>query len=405
VIAASQPVQRPRDAKLLVVDAHGRITHAPRARFVDFLRRGDLVIANDAATLPASLRGVHLRTGEQIEVRLAARSSLGAGDVHAFRAVVFGSGDFRTRTEDRPPPPSLSPGDSLLLGPAERPLSATVEALLGHPRLARIRFSDPAANVWEGLARHGRPIQYAHMRKALAMWDVWTPIAGLPAAFEPPSASFVLNWESIRDMRERGVAFATITLAAGISSTGDAELDRLLPFDEPYRIPEATAAAIRRARERRGRIVAVGTTVVRALEHAAARDGVVRPGDGLANQRIGPDTRLRIADAIVSGTHEPDGSHYQVLRAFMDDHTLAAADAALEAHGYRTHEFGDSVLIERTEGTEGTDSHRETKKRRSAPLQPVSPKRRERDRLEWRSLRSSVSLCESVPSVLSVLSP
>jgi S-adenosylmethionine:tRNA ribosyltransferase-isomerase len=86
---------------------------------------------------------------------------------------------------------------------------------------------------------------------------------------------------------------------------------------------------------------------VRALEHAAARDGVVRAGEGVANQRIGPTSRLRAADAILSGTHEPDGSHYQVLRAFMDDAALADASAALEALGYRTHEFGDSVLIER----------------------------------------------------------
>ena len=97
--------------------------------------------------------------------------------------------------------------------------------------------------MWEGLARHGRPIQYAHMTAPLALWDVWTPIAGLPAAFEPPSASFALDWESLRAMRDRGVAFATITLAAGISSTGDPALDCRLPLDEPYRISDAAASA------------------------------------------------------------------------------------------------------------------------------------------------------------------
>src|ERR1700694_1639244 len=77
------------------------------------------------------------------------------------------------------------------------------------------------------------------------MWDVWTPIAGLPVAFEPPSASFALDWRSIRAMRERGITFATITLAAGLPSPGDPELDRRLPLDEPYRVPETTASAIR----------------------------------------------------------------------------------------------------------------------------------------------------------------
>lgn len=349
MIAAGRPVQRPLDARLLVVDAQGRLTHAPRSRLVDFLRPGDLAIANDAATLPASLHGVHLRTGAGIEVRLAARSSLAADDVHTFSAVIFGAGDFRTRTEDRPLPPSLAPGDRLRIGP----LLARVEALLDHPRLVLLQFEGPPSAVWEGLARHGRPIQYAHMTAPLALWDVWTPIAGVPAAFEPPSASFALAWESIRAMRNRGIRFATITLAAGISSTGDPALDSRLPFDEPYRISEATAAAIRTARAAGGRIVAIGTTVVRALEHAAARDGPVHAGEGVANQRVGAASRLRIVDAILSGTHEPDSSHYQLLRAFADDAVLSQASAALEATGYRTHEFGDSVLIEKKDRAAG----------------------------------------------------
>ena len=255
---------------------------------------------------------------------------------------MFGAGDFRTRTEDRPLPPTLAPGDRLVLGP----LSATIDALLDHPRLVSVRFSGPSDAVWAGLARHGRPIQYAHVPTPLALWDVWTPIAGVPAAFEPPSAGFAIDWATLRSLRARGIVFASITLAAGLSSTGDPELDCRLPFDEPYQIPAATASAIRHTRSEGGRIVAVGTTVVRALEHAAARTDLVRRGPGIADQRLGPSRPLRVVDAILSGTHEPGSSHYQLLRAFLDDDTLAAASAALDAAGYRTHEFGDSVLIE-----------------------------------------------------------
>jgi S-adenosylmethionine:tRNA ribosyltransferase-isomerase len=337
MIAALRSVQRPPDAKLLIINAEGRMRHVPRSRFVDFLRPGDLVIANDAATLPASLHGVHAPTGAAIEVRLAGREGM------QFTAVVFGAGDFHIRTEDRPHPPPLHVGDQLLLGP----LSATIQALLDHPRLVLLRFSGSPRDVWEGLARHGRPIQYAHISEPLAMWDVWTPIAGVPVAFESPSASFALDWKSIHMMCERGIAFATITLAAGISSTGDPELDRQLPFDEPYRIPETTAAALRRTTGEGGRIIAVGTTVVRALEHAAERTGCVSAGAGVANQRVGPTSELRVVDAILSGTHEPDSGHYQLLRAFVDDATLRDANAQLEVRGYRTHEFGDSLLIER----------------------------------------------------------
>ncbi|PYR00963.1 MAG: hypothetical protein DMF96_01670 [Acidobacteria bacterium] len=112
-------------------------------------------------------------------------------------------------------------------------------------------------------------------------------MAGVPAAFEPPSASFVLDWGSIRAMRARGIVFAAITLAAGISSTGDSELDRRLPFDEAYRIPDPAASAIRQGRAAGGRIIAIGTTVVRALEHAA-RQGGVRAGEGRTTENRGP---------------------------------------------------------------------------------------------------------------------
>src|SRR5205807_3435046 len=141
------------------------------------------------------------------------------------------------------------------------PLAATVERLLGHPRLVSLHFDGTPDAIWAGLARHGRPIQYAHVPVPLALWDVWTSVAGPPVAFEPPSAGFALDWRALAAMRARGVEFETITHAAGISSTGDEELDRLLPFDEPYRIPSATAAAVNRAKARGGRVVAVGTTV------------------------------------------------------------------------------------------------------------------------------------------------
>ena len=342
MIPARDPSQRRPDAKLLVLRADGTIVHAPRAALPGFLRRGDLVVANDAATLPASLRGVHVRTGAAIEVRLAGRHSLEPNALRRCVAVVFGAGDFRTRTEDRPRPPPLVAGDRLALGP----LMAIVERRLGHPRLIALRFEGPIAEVWAGIARHGRPIQYAHVPWPLALWDVWTPIAGLPAAFEPPSAGFVLDWQTLGAFRGRGVAFATLTHAAGISSTGDDALDAQLPFDEPYLIPAATVRAIGCAHARGARVIAVGTTVVRALEHAASRGTGIRAGPGLATQRIGADTPLRVVDAIISGTHEPGSSHYDLLRAFADDAALRDARAALDEHGYRTHEFGDSVLIE-----------------------------------------------------------
>ena len=320
----------------MVVDGHGNISHAERSEFVSFLHPDDLVVANDAATIPASLFGRHEPTGRAVEVRLAGRD-----DVNRFSVVVFGEGDFRMRTEDRPAPPLIAVGDQLELGP----LRATVTRVLHHPRFLSILFSGSPDEIWEGLARHGRPIQYSHVPMPLALWDTWTAVAGPPVAFEPPSAGFALDWNMLSTMTIRGVQFATITHAAGISSTGDPMLDALLPFDEPYRIPEPTARAIARA----GRVIAIGTTVVRALEHAASHDGIVRAGEGVATQRIGSSTPLRVVDAILSGTHEPGTSHYELLRAFADDETLGRIDRELIARNYQPHEFGDSVYISRSD--------------------------------------------------------
>jgi len=339
MIAADKPI-RAADAKLLHVDAEGSVHHGLRTGLVKLLHRGDVVVANDAATLPASLHGVHERTGAPIEVRLAGRATSG---MNTFVAVVFGAGDYRTRTEDRQLPPILVEGDVLALGP----LQAVVVSLLEHPRLVSLRFTAPMAALWEGIAHHGRPIQYAHIGQKLELWDVWTAIAGPPVAYEAPSAGFALDWRTVAAMRDKGVKFATLTHAAGISSTGDPALDARLPFDEPYFIPETTAVAIDTARTANRRVVAIGTTVVRALEHAG-RDGVIASGPGMANQRIGAADTLRIVDAIVSGTHEAGTSHHELLRAFVDDTTLRRADAELEARAYRTHEFGDSIFMERS---------------------------------------------------------
>jgi S-adenosylmethionine:tRNA ribosyltransferase-isomerase len=253
---------------------------------------------------------------------------------------VFGAGSHQIRTEDRAPPPPLTAGDRLSLGPLE----AIVERPLRHPRAFQICFFGDRATVLAGLARHGRPIQYAHVSNPLALRDVWTKVAANPVAFEPPSAGFAIEWRTLAAWREQGIHFATLTHATGISSTGDCSLDRQLPFDEPYRIPTQTAAAIGTAKANGGRVIAVGTTVVRALEAASIADGGVRAGDGVASGRILGVTPIRVVDAILTGVHQPGESHFELLRAFVDDAVLDDVTAASSERGYRGHEFGDSVL-------------------------------------------------------------
>ncbi|MBB5574866.1 MULTISPECIES: S-adenosylmethionine:tRNA ribosyltransferase-isomerase [Rhizobium] len=327
-----------RSARLLVIEADGTMRDLPRTTLAALFNPGDLVVANDAATLPASLWGTHVPSGKVIEVRLA--GWLSPPDPTRFLAIAFGPGDHRTRTEDRLLPPALAIGDRLRLGPLE----AVVECLRDHPRLLELRFLDNRAAMFAGLAQHGRPIQYAHVPERLALWDVWTKIAARPFAFEAPSAGFALDWCTLQAWRRRGIEFAALTHAAGISSTGDPALDARLPFDEPYRIHECTVALIARAKLRGSRVVAIGTSVVRALEAAANPDGSVLAGEGIASGRIARDTALHVVDTVLTGVHQPGESHFELLRAFADDALLAQASAALTAGSYRTHEFGDSVL-------------------------------------------------------------
>jgi S-adenosylmethionine:tRNA ribosyltransferase-isomerase len=336
---ASTTPNRRQNRRLLVIDERGSVSHHRVADLPRFVSRGDLLVANDAATLPAGLHGVHLPSGGVVEVRLAGWQSM-ASHRH-FTAVMFGSGDHRTPTEHRPLPPHVRAGDGIALGP----LHATVTAVHAHPRLIDLRFEHAAAEVWEGLARYGRPIQYSYVREPLALWDTWTAVAARPVAFEAPSAGFVLDWALLQAFRSRGIAFATLTHAAGISSTGDEELDRLLPLDEAFQIPVSTAALVNQTRNGGGRVIAVGTTVVRALEAAAGEDGRVMSGHGVATGRIGHASRLALVDAIVTGVHEPGTSHYELLRAFQSEERLRHMAAEADRNDYRLHEFGDSMFI------------------------------------------------------------
>ena len=345
MIAASDPRQRRPEARLLVVDGEGELRHFPRSHLVSVLRPGDLLVANDAATLPASLVGHHVPSGDFVEVRLAGRRSMAWDDVRAFTAVVLGPGDHTTPTERRPDPPPLSPGDDLTLGP----LRATVTHVSPHPRLVTVSFHGSPGEVWDGIGRHGAPIQYAHVPTPLSIWDTWTRVAAQPVSFEAPSASFVVDWALLASLEGRGIQFGSLTHAAGLSSTGDPAIDALLPFDEAYRIPASLVRAIHSTRVAGGRVVALGTTVTRALEHAASNGGL-RPGTGVADQRIGPSTELQVVDAIVSGVHDVQDSHYDLLRAFVGGDVLDRMTEELTTEGYLSHEFGDSVLVQRKEG-------------------------------------------------------
>lgn len=314
------PATSPRDdARLLVIDPDGdAFLDAAFDALPRFVRPGDVVVLNDAATLPASLFAT-LR-GAPIELRFLA--------LEPPRAVLFGAGDHRTRTEHRPPPPPVRIGDRID--------DFVVTAVDG-------RLLELAGDAVSVLYARGRPIQYAHVSAPLPLYAVQTLYASRPWAAEMPSAGRPIRAATLSALERAGATIATLTEAAGVSATGDPTLDEALPLPERYAIPEATARAVRDA----ARVIAVGTSVTRALEGCAAAFGEVRAVDAVTSLRIRAGTPLRVVDALLTGMHEPGTSHYDLMQALAGEALLARSDAHASAAGYLAHEFGDATLIMR----------------------------------------------------------
>jgi len=298
------------------------------------LRRGDLLVVNDAAVLPASLVG-ETDEGRRVEARLV------APEKHGWKAVLFGAGDWRTRTEDRPPPPALVSGDRVTFASN---LTAIV-ARASEGRVVTLRFTNEGDSFWSALYQHGRPVQYAYTRAPLPLFHVQSAYAAEPWAVEMPSAGRPLTFALIRDLRRRGINVARVTHAAGLSSTGDAALDATLPWPERYRVPAETVSDIEATQRARGRVVAVGTTVVRALEGVVRDRGALVPGDGVTSLRIGPGFVPRVVSGLFTGIHDPSASHFMLLQAFAGRDLLTQAYDHASLAGYAGHEFGDSCLI------------------------------------------------------------
>jgi S-adenosylmethionine:tRNA ribosyltransferase-isomerase len=342
------PATWPRDdrsgARLLLVNSERESIQSSRFReFSKLLGANDLLVVNDAATLPASL-AMRTSRGEPFELRLAGFEDDG------FSAIALGSGSFRDPTERRGPPPELREGGVLLVSDSgSPPLSALitrVDVTGGTTKRIAIRFDLKGDALWSALYRAGRPIQYSYTAGALSLYHVQNVYAGRAFAFELPSAGHAFDGETLLALRRRGVTIASLTHAAGLSSTGNPELDAMLPFPERYELPFSTVRAIDATRKRGGRVIAVGTSVVRALE-AAAASGALTPGEGEASLVLDESYRPRVVDAVLSGIHRPGGSHFELLSAFAPKPLLRHASKEALRLGYLEHEFGDLCLVER----------------------------------------------------------
>ena len=323
-LCVEEPHAHEADVAMLVASrSEGTLTHACFCELGGFLRPGDLLVVNTSATLPAALPGV--LDGEEV-------------DLHLSTPATDRDWVVELRTLDRRP--LRHPRMSSIVG---LPGGASAELLapyLGSSRLsvARLSLGEP---VEDYLGRHGHPIRYRHSVDERPIAEYQTIFARDPGSAEMPSAARPFTGELVAELAARGVMFAPLTLHCGVSSLEAGEH----PYPERYRVPAQTAWLVNSVRWRGGRVIAVGTTVVRALETVAAPDGVVAAGSGVTNLTVTPERGLRSVDGLITGWHEPESSHLSLLEAAAGPDLLRRSYDTAYAGGYRFHEFGDSHLI------------------------------------------------------------
>ena len=327
--ATEPPEQRglARDGVRMLVATPDGLAHARFADLPRHLRAGDLLVVNNSATLPAAVPG-RRDGGQPVSVHLSA---------------VLDDGSWLVELRD-------PAGRGRLTGAAR----AETVALPGGARIRlQQRYPDPAATrLWTAaasgtgdaagyLGRHGQPIRYSYVPEAWPLADYQTVFARVPGSAEMPSAARPFTAELVTALVSAGVVIAPITLHAGVASLEAGEP----PLPERFTVPAPTAELVNLTRAAGRRVVAVGTTCVRALESAPVPGGLVRPASGWTELVLGPQRPARVVDGLITGWHEPGASHLDLLQAVAGQALVGAAYAEAGRSGYLWHEFGDSCLL------------------------------------------------------------
>jgi S-adenosylmethionine:tRNA ribosyltransferase-isomerase len=319
------------DVRLLVADAGGGIEHRRFRELPDVLERGDLLVVNTSATVPAALPA---RVGETTgALHLSGRLPAGLWQVELRHTDTVATSPWLDAEPgtvvDLP-----SGGWAALLAPAATPLPPAGVRLW----LARLELPEPLLDY---LAAHGRPIRYGYVTVDRPLAAYQTVFADQPGSSEMPSAARPFSAELVTRLTTRGVRFAPFTLHCGVSSPEAHEP----PATEWYELPAESAALVNATRAAGHRVVAVGTTAVRTLETVAGPGGVVYPGSGWTDLVVTPQRPVTTVDGLITGWHEPQASHLDLLEAVVGRPVLEASYTAARIGRYLWHEFGDSHLL------------------------------------------------------------
>ncbi|MFD7580281.1 S-adenosylmethionine:tRNA ribosyltransferase-isomerase [Kitasatospora sp. NPDC059817] len=306
---------------------HHRFTELPGV-----LRAGDLLVVNNSATLPAALPG-RLPDGTAVALHLSSAQPDQRGSyLVELRRVVPGAAAACYPPADSPARPGLRVA-----------LPAGGAAELVAPFTARLWYAQLTlpASLLTYIEAYGKAIRYGYVDRDWPIEAYQTVFATVPGSSEMPSAARPFSAEVVARLAGRGVLVAPVTLHTGVASPEAHEA----PYAERFHVPAATARLVGHVRAGGGRVIAVGTTVVRALESAAAPDGTVQEADGWTELVITPERGVRAVDGLLTGWHEPRASHLLMLAAVAGRPLLAECYRAAVQHRYLWHEFGDVNLL------------------------------------------------------------
>ncbi|WP_435768674.1 S-adenosylmethionine:tRNA ribosyltransferase-isomerase [Nocardioides sp. SYSU DS0651] len=328
--------------RLLVADGERGLAHTTFSTLPDHLRAGDVVVVNDSATVPGQLDAVSSRHGPVV-VHLATVLGDGAFVVEVRRAPDADRSVLDAQAGDLL---SVAAGTTTLQLVEPYPEAGSSPTGLGN-RLWRATVAEGQGDLRAVARRYGRPISYGYLADRYPLSDYQTVFGHRPGSAEMPSAGRPFTEEVVTRLVARGVVVAPVTLHTGVSSQEAGEA----PQAEWFEVPATTARVVNAARAGGGRVVAVGTTVTRALESAVdttalgTAAGTVVPRRGWTTRVVTPGDPPRVVDGLVTGWHDPEASHLLLVEAVAGVELAQAAYRAATEEGYLWHEFGDSCLL------------------------------------------------------------
>ncbi|WNB91902.1 S-adenosylmethionine:tRNA ribosyltransferase-isomerase [Bacillus sp. NEB1478] len=326
---AIQPPERRgirRDyVKMMVLDkSTGEREHTQFYHLDRFLNKGDLLVLNASRTVPAVLKSKRESDGVEVEIRLAHRKN------ESIWEALPVSGD-------------LKKGDIIRFSPV---LTAEIVAQTSDTPFVSLAFNLCCSDLYNQIYSLGEPVRYEYIQEPWNLDYYQTVFATIPGSVEMPSAGRAFSWELLFRLQKKGIRIAYITLHTGLSYLLDDKWHKGPDKNyENYKVSEETVQMINETKKQGGRVIAVGTTVVRALETAALEKEGLEAAEGWTNLYIQEDTNLQVCDGLITGMHEPEASHLELLSAFIHSEKLHAAYKEAINQQYLWHEFGDMNLI------------------------------------------------------------